>query len=91
MSRWSMSVPAPNPAVTDAVVEADLMTMIKQLLSHESLCPDDILSRVRAEIPGMTMDRVLIALYENSAHFRRQRGRWYVAATPGCTCPPPVA
>jgi hypothetical protein len=54
------------------LVNVALVDTIMELLGNEALCPDDILALVRSRIPGISLDRVLITLYENSALFHRQ-------------------
>ncbi len=60
------------------LVNVALVDTIMELLGNEALCPDDILALVRSRIPGISLDRVLIPLYENSALCHRRRGRWYL-------------
>ena len=73
MRDFSNSPPAElmNVALVDTIIE---------LLATDALCPDDILTLVRTRIPGISLDRVLITLYENSALFHRRRGRWYLVS-----------
>lgn len=62
------------PTVPDPV----LVRAIGQVVKHNGLCPDDIFERLRDDHPWLTLHRVLITLYENSAYFVRRRGRWQV-------------
>ena len=59
-----------NVALVDTIIE---------LLGTDALCPDDILTLVHPH-PGISLDRVLITLCENSALFHRRRGRWYLVS-----------
>jgi len=68
-----------NSRPTDVLNDALVDTII-DLLGTDALCPDDILALVRSRIPGISLDRVLITLYENSALFHRRRGRWYLVS-----------
>jgi hypothetical protein len=68
-----------NPPPAD-LVNVALVDTIIELLGTDALCPDDILRLVRGRIPGISLDRVLITLYENSALFHRRRGRWYLVS-----------
>lgn len=71
-----MNSPEPDPDdVRDGGAEI-LAASIRAILAHERLSPDEILVRLRADDPGLTLDRVLVALYQNAAVFRRQHGTW---------------
>jgi hypothetical protein len=70
--RWSATVHDP-----------ELVRAIGLVVKHEGLCPDDIFERLRDDHPWLTLHRVLITLYENSALFVRRRGRWQVRDAPG--------
>jgi hypothetical protein len=59
-------------------IEAGLMASVSRVLSEQPLCPDDLLAAMRKDLPGLTLERLLITLYENTAVFQRRRGRWYV-------------
>lgn len=54
----------------------NLAASIRAILAHECLSPDEILVRLRADDPGLTLDQVLAALYQNAAVFRRRHGTW---------------
>ncbi len=66
----------PPPAVDNMT----LVDVIIDLLGSDAMCPDDILLLVRSRVPGISLDRILITLYENSALFHRRRGRWYLVS-----------
>ncbi len=51
---------------------------VREALTHQPLCPDDLLEIVRTGDPAVTLDRLLSTLYENGQSFSRLRGRWYV-------------
>ncbi|MCB0899469.1 MAG: hypothetical protein H6526_04930 [Actinobacteria bacterium] len=71
MTMRDFSPTAPSVELVDTIIE---------LLGTDALCPDDILLLVRRRIPGISLDRILITLYENSALFHRRRGRWYLVS-----------
>ncbi len=58
--------------------ESALIDAICGAVSDKALCPDDILDQLRLDRPGLTLERLLITLYENSALFNRTRGRWHL-------------
>ncbi|MEZ5118412.1 MAG: hypothetical protein R2686_00735 [Candidatus Nanopelagicales bacterium] len=65
-----------------AMHDPEFVRVIGQVVEHEGLCPDDIFERLRHDHPGLTLHRVLITLYENSAFFVRRRGRWQMRHAP---------
>ncbi len=70
------------------LVNVALVDTIMELLGNEALCPDDILALVRSRIPGISLDRVLITLYENSALFHRgvAAGTWWASRLTSAMC-----
>jgi hypothetical protein len=66
-----------SPAVGDDR-ELPVFTAVREALTDQPLCPDDLLDIVRTADPAVTLDKLLATLYDNRQSFNRLRGRWYV-------------
>ncbi|HQR78836.1 MAG TPA: hypothetical protein PLT68_01305 [Actinomycetota bacterium] len=71
----------------DADAETALAGSIRAILAQECLPPEDILIRLRADDPDLTLDQVLVTLYQNAAVFRRRHGRWCAGTHPQMSRP----
>jgi len=86
-----MASPAANPGA-QAAAEQELGHLVRTILEQGALSPAEILNSARAQLPAVTMDRVLVALYADSAVFRRAGGKWYAQPqTPALTSVPGLA
>ncbi|MCU0295295.1 MAG: hypothetical protein MUF33_00615 [Candidatus Nanopelagicales bacterium] len=66
-----------SPAVSEDR-ELPMFAAVREALTDQPLCPDDLLDIVRTADPAVTLDKLLATLYNNRQSFNRLRGRWYV-------------
>ena len=76
-----MDSPQHHGPVPDDSGDTALSASIRTILAQECLSPEEILARLQVDSPDLTLDRVLITLYQNAAIFRRQHGMWCTGTT----------